>query len=148
MIATPVHAMPSDVAAVFTRFPPRVRDTLEKVRELIFDTARESSTIGPITETLKWGEPAYLAQATGSGSTIRLGWPKDSPAHATVYFNCKTNLVPTFREVFPRQFTYSGDRALLLVLDKPLDNEALSACLRMALTYHVSKSHRGAGRLR
>ena len=26
---------------------------------------------GPLTETLKWGEPAYLTEATGSGSTGR-----------------------------------------------------------------------------
>jgi hypothetical protein len=62
------------VAAAFSIFPAGVRARLLEVRELIFETAADIKGVGPLTETLKWGEPAYLTQATGSGSTIRLGW--------------------------------------------------------------------------
>jgi hypothetical protein len=142
MTATLSNAMPPNVAAVFAQFPAPVRQRLGQVRALIFQVANESPTVGPLTETLKWGEPAYLTEATGSGSTIRLGWPKTSPAHAAVYFNCKTTLVPIFREMFPREFAFSGNRAILLAADKAFEDDALSLCLRMALTYHAAKNPR------
>ena len=82
--------MQADVAAAFAAFPERVRARLLEVRDLVFETAADLEDVGPLTETLKWGEPAYLTEATGSGSTIRLGWPKARPSHAAVYFNCKT----------------------------------------------------------
>ena len=64
--------MPADVAAAFSGFPASVRARLLEVRDLIFETAVAIEGVGPLTETLKWGEPAYLTLATGSGSTIRL----------------------------------------------------------------------------
>ncbi len=70
--------MPADVAAVFAGFPERVRRRLLEVRDLIFETAADIEGVGPLTETLKWGEPAYLTGATGSGTTIRLGWFRSS----------------------------------------------------------------------
>ncbi len=63
--------MPAGVAAAFSVFPDRVRARLLEVRDLIFETAASAGGVGPLTETLKWGEPAYLTEATGSGSTIR-----------------------------------------------------------------------------
>jgi hypothetical protein len=70
--------IPPDVANVLNGFPTPVRGRLLEVRSLIFDIAATSAGVGPLTETLKWGEPAYLTAATGSGSTIRLGWSKSS----------------------------------------------------------------------
>ncbi len=140
MIPTINKAMPINVAAAFTKFPLPVRQRLEWVRALIFTIASESECIGPLTETLKWGDPAYLTEVTGSGSTIRLGWPKISPDHAAVYFNCKTILVQTFREKFPSGFGYSDNRAILLAIDKPMNEDALSLCVQMALTYHIARN--------
>lgn len=148
MIPAVNQAMPNVVANAFTKFPLPVRQRLERVRELIFSTASQDHCIGPLTETLKWGEPAYLTDVTGSGSTIRLGWPTSSPAYAAVYFSCKTNLVQTFREIFPRSFEYSGNRAILLPIEKPMDQDALAFCIRMALTYHITKNRRKPGGMR
>ena len=69
--------MPADVAAVFSGFPERVRRRLLEVRDLIFETAADIEGVGPLTETLKWGEPAYLTRATGSGSTF--DWAGSGP---------------------------------------------------------------------
>jgi hypothetical protein len=128
--------MPADVAAVFSAFPAHVRARLLEVRELIFETAANIEGVGPLTETLKWGEPAYLTQATGSGSTIRLGWFRSSARDCAVLFNCRTTLVDDFRSQFPDVFAYEKNRAILLDAGKKLPEAPLSACLKMALTYH------------
>jgi hypothetical protein len=128
-------AMPPDVAGAFAAFPPAVRTRLRALRSLIFRVARNTGGVGPLTETLKWGEPAYLTAATKSGSTVRLGWPKAAPDYAAVYFICHTHLVSTFRDLWPDAFRYDGDRAILLPLEGAIPDE-LALCLGMALTYH------------
>jgi hypothetical protein len=128
--------MPAEVAAVFSAFPASVRAPLLEVRSLIFETAAAIESVGPLTETLKWGEPAYLTEATGSGSTIRLGWFRFSERECAVLFNCRTTLVDDFRSRFPDVFAYQKNRAILLDARKPLPQAPLSACLGMALTYH------------
>jgi len=128
--------MPADVAAAFSAFPADVRARLLEVRDLIFETAAAIERVGPLTETLKWGEPAYLTQATGSGSTIRLGWFRSSERACAVLFNCRTTLIDDFRSQFPDVFAYEKNRAILLDANKPLPEAPLSTCLGMALTYH------------
>jgi len=128
-------AIPEAVAAAFDAFPASLRTRLLEIRALILATAAETSGVGPLTETLKWGEPAYLTEASGSGSTIRLGWPKPHGQTCAVYFNCQTTLIDSFRAHFGETFTYQGNRALLLDVDKRLP-APLAICLAMALTYH------------
>jgi hypothetical protein len=128
--------MPADVAAAFAAFPAGVRARLLEVRDLIFETANVIGTVGPLTESLKWGEPAYLTQATGSGTTVRLGRSRSSEREWAVLFNCRTTLVDDFRERFPDVFAYEKSRAILLDAGKPLPKAPLSTCLGMALTYH------------
>ncbi len=128
--------MPAEVAAAFSAFPERVRARLLEVRELIFETAADIKGVGPLTETLKWGEPAYLTQATGSGSTVRLGWLRSSERACAVLFNCRTTLIDDFRDQFSDVFAYEKNRALLLDAGKPLPEAPLRSCLGMALTYH------------
>jgi hypothetical protein len=129
------------VEVVFARYPADVRERLTAVRALIFETAATTAGVGPLTETLKWGEPAYLTEASKSGSTIRLGWKP--PGICAVYFNCKTTLVESFRAAFPEAFAFEGDRALLIGPDGPLPRAPLAQCLALALTYH-SRKHAAA----
>lgn len=126
----------ADVAAAFSALPAGVRRRLLEVRELIFETAARLEGVGPLTETLKWGEPAYLTEVTGSGSTIRLGWSRSAERDCAVLFNCRTTLVDDFRERFPGVFAYEKNRAILLDAREPLPQIPLSTCLGMALTYH------------
>jgi Domain of unknown function (DU1801) len=128
--------MPADVAAAFAAFPVQVRVRLLEVRDLIFETAAGIKGVGPLTESLKWGEPAYLTEATGSGSTIRLGWFRSSERQCAVLLNCRTTLVDDFRSQCPDVFAYEKNRAILLDAGKPLPESPLATCLRMALTYH------------
>ncbi len=129
-------ACPANVAAAYDSYPSTARDALLHVRTLIFQTAAQNPVIGTLTETLKWGQPSYLTEATKSGSTIRLGHAQDCCA---IYLNCKTTLVDTMREIYPDTFTYQGTRAVLFPLDQPLPNDALAHCIEMALTYHRNK---------
>ena len=132
-----MQPMPQDVQAAFDAFPPEVRHRLADIRATIFDVAGEDPRIGPVTETLKWGEPAYLTEATGSGSTIRLGWPRRAPDHAAIYFICRTTLVDDFRERFGGTFQYEGTRAVLLPVGREIARPEIGTMLSMALTYHL-----------
>lgn len=128
--------IPAEVAAALAAYRKPVRRRLLEVRALIFATAAETAGVGPLTETLRWGEPAYLTEATGSGSTIRLGQAKSLEGVGAVLFNCNTTLVETFRAQFPDAFSYQGNRAILLDPSIPLPAAPLATCLAMALTYH------------
>ncbi len=134
--APALPVIPTEVASAFAAFPEPVRAQLLEVRRLIFAKAAEIGGVDPLTETLKWGEPAYLTETTHSGSTIRLGLPKSPESMGAVLFNCSTTLVETFRAQFPEAFVFQGNRAILLDPSAPLPTEQLSMCLATALTYH------------
>ena len=53
-----------------------------------------------------------------------------------MYFNCQTNLVETFRSLFPREFSYEGNRAIVFKDSEPVPTDALAFCVAAALTYH------------
>ena len=133
-----VPSPPREVSRAFGALPAPIGKRLLQVRELIFAAAAAHDDVGSLTETLKWGEPAYLTDETGSGSTIRLGRLKDSD-QAAILFNCKTTLVDTFRERFPDRFEYRQTRALLLPVAGKLPERELAVCLSLALTYHVDR---------
>jgi hypothetical protein len=126
------------VSRAFAALPPPISQRLLQVRELIFATAAAQDGVGRLTETLKWGEPSYLTEETGSGSTIRLGQVKDCE-HAAILFNCRTTLIDTFRERFPDRFEYRQTRALLLPVAGKLAKRELGVCLSLALTYHLDR---------
>lgn len=134
--------MPANVAAAFEAFPMPVRERLLEIRRLIFQTADRIDSVGPLTETLKWGEPAYLTEASGSGTTIRLGWHRASDQECAVLFNCKTTLIKTFRMQFADLFEYQGNRAILIRSSAPFPETPLVLCLGMALTYHQKQFRR------
>jgi hypothetical protein len=131
--------IPADVAAAFGAFPQRVRARLLEARDLIFATAADIEGVGPLKETLKWGEPTYLTEASRSGSTIRLGWLRSSERECAILFNCRTTLVDDFRERFPDAFAYEKNRAILLDTREPPPLAPLATCLAMALTYHLRR---------
>ena len=130
------------VEQAFATFPPAARRRLLAVRATIFSVAVATEGVGEITETLKWGEPAYLTAKSRSGSTIRLGCPRAQPGHCALYFNCNTNLVETFRSLFPNELQFQGNRAIVLAPDARIDKQALALCIGAALTYHRDKTKR------
>jgi Domain of unknown function (DU1801) len=130
------------VAQAFDSYPTPMRHKLLAMRELIFQTAASTQGVGELDETLKWGEPAYLTSKCKSGSTIRLGWKKAKPVQVAMYFNCQTTLIETFRTLFPADFRYEGNRALIFDEATPVPTHALRLCIAAALTYHSTRRQR------
>ena len=128
------------VAQVFDSYPPALRTRLLALRALIFEVAASTPGVGELEETLKWGEPAYLTTQSKSGSTLRIAWQPKAPEHYAMYFHCQTSLVETFRTVFPHDFRYEGNRAIVFHRDDALATDALAFCIGAALTYHRSRT--------
>ncbi len=129
----------SAVADVFYSYPAPVRRRLLALRQLVFDTAASTPGVGALEETLKWSEPAYLTTQSKSGSTVRMAWKPKQPRHYAMYFNCQTTLVETFRTLFPKDFEFEGNRAIVFDAEKSIDAEAVIFCIAAALTYHRKK---------
>ena len=123
---------------MFDACPAPARTKLRALRRLILDTARATKGVGRIEEALKWGQPSYLTAETGSGSTIRIDRVKSADDQVAVFFHCQTNLVETFRELYP-ELSYSGNRAILLDATGKLPEAELRHCVALALTYHLRK---------
>lgn len=125
------QTLPADVQAAYEQVPEADRAILTMARARIFECAK-AADVGPLTETLKWGQPAYLTGQTKAGSTIRLGLHQAAPA---AFFTCSSSLVDSFRADFPDALTYHGNRAITLRTPFPPE---LDLCFDRALTYHRS----------
>jgi Domain of unknown function (DU1801) len=141
------RAAPSDpkVAAAFSSYPKRLQMKLLALRQLILDTAKATDGVGVLEETLKWGQVSFLTSESKSGSTIRIDQVKSESDKYALYFHCQTNLVGTFRELYP-SLTYGGNRCILLDASQALPKDALRHCVALALTYHLGKRKDGRKR--
>ncbi len=126
-----------EVKTKFAGYPAPVRKKLQNLRKLILDTAAEISEIQELKETLKWGEPSYIAK---KGSTIRIDWKEKSPEQYAIYFKCTSLLVSSFRAVYPSTFGYEKNRAIVFSMDEIIPEAALKNCIAAALQYHKVKS--------
>lgn len=127
-----------DISAAYDAFPIAARDRLLEIRALIL-AAAEATETAPLTEALKWGQPAYLP-ARKHGTTIRLGLA--NPETCALYVHCQTTLVDSYRQLFPTEFQYQTTRAVLIPTSGGYAAEALQQIAAMALTYHRDKASR------
>lgn len=127
--------MQDSVKQKFMTYPESIAVVLHEIRDLIFQVAAQDG-ITTVEETLKWGEPSYIAK---SGSTIRFDYKEKAPQQFCIYFNCKTKLIDTFKELYGDTFVYQGNRALVFELDQALPNKELAHCLSLALRYKKIK---------
>ncbi len=100
----------SDVINKYDSYPSDIRVRLLELRELIYEVANDEESIGAIEETLKWNEPSYISK---NGSTLRIDWKRSKPNQYSMYFNCKTRLVETFRELLSDRFQFEGNREIV-----------------------------------
>lgn len=128
-MATPPFTDPG-VEAAFAAFPPAVRERLLALRTLIHETAD-----GPLTESLKWGQPAWCPATGKAGTTVRLGVPKGAGDGYALYVPCSTTLIETFRDLYGKVMRFEGRRAILMSPADIPPREALAHCIRLALTY-------------
>lgn len=126
------------VKNVFWEADKEVRVKLLFLRELIFKTSKELKEVGEIEESLKWGEPSYVPIKPKVGSPIRINKIKNSNQYA-MFFNCNSNLVPTYKQIYPKTFNYGGNRSIIFNLKDEIPVKELSHCISLALTYHINK---------
>ena len=133
---TPFQSL--QVAEKFASYPVDARKALLALREIAWETARSLPAVGEIEETLKWGEPAY-GTPSKAGSTFRMDWKAKAPGRYALYFNCQTDLVDTFKTLFPNDFVFEGNRALVFRLGEAIPADSVAFCMAAAFTYHLKK---------
>ncbi len=124
------------VKDVFNNYPKSVQSQLLHLRELILKVASEINGLEQLEETLKWGEPSYLAKY---GSTVRIDWKEKNPEQFEIYFKCTSRLVSTFKTIYKDKFEFEGNRAIIFKLNDKIPEAALKHCISLALTYHKIK---------
>ena len=95
---------------------------------------------GGLVETTKWGQVSFLPARARIGTTVRVD--QHDEQHVALYVHCQTNLVDTFRAMFP-ELSYSGNRAVLFEISKPLPENEIKVCVEAALLYHLNKRKAG-----
>ncbi|PML76184.1 DUF1801 domain-containing protein [Enterovibrio norvegicus] len=115
-------------------YPDDVRAHFSAVEALIYEVAE--SLDKSVEESVKWGEASYLVKG---GTAIRIDWKTRSPESLCLFFNCKTLLIDTFREVLPDAFEYQGNRELRFPVHSPLPVEPLRICIAAAMCYQTRK---------
>ncbi len=127
--------MDLSVQQKFSTYPEDVAALLNSIRDLILHVAQQDG-ISDITETLKWGEPSYVSKI---GSTIRMDWKAKYPDQYCIYFNCKTSLIETFKEIYGDTFTYEGNRAIVFEITQVVPYKELAHCISLSLRYKKIK---------
>lgn len=123
------------VAAAFDALDAGARPGLMDLRALIFDVASDTPQAGAVEEALRWGQPAYLTPSTKSGSTVRLGVPKQGGF--ALFVHCQTSLIPDYITAFPGQDRIEGTRAILFDSPDQIDPLRHGWLIHRALTYHL-----------
>ena len=131
-----------EIHAVFDTCPSKLKLNLLALRNFIFEVAAETSGVGQIEETLKWGQPSYLTPETKSGSTIRIGPVRGCDTRFALYVHCQTDLIATFKDYYGDTFVYEGKRAVVFDVNEEFPEPALRHCISMALTYHLDRKKR------
>jgi len=126
----------SKVEEVFKNYPTKVRKQMKDLRKLVLNVAKELDEVAYLEETLKWGEPSYLAK---KGSTIRMDWKAKKPDQYAMYFKCTSKLVESFRKVYGDTFNYEKNRAIVFKLDDKIPEKELKNCIKAGLRYHKVK---------
>lgn len=126
------------VAHAIAACPEAAQARLADIRALIFETAARHDEIGPLTETLKWGEPSYAPKRPRIGTALRLGWDAAGEA-VRLFVHCQTRVAEDWRAQYDGQLDIIGNRELRLPVAATLPRDALAHCIAMALTYHLRK---------
>ena len=133
------RSLPDAVSAAYGAYPAPQRKALLGLREIILDVGEAMPGVGPVEEVLRWGQPSFVTPRTRAASTVRIDAVKGSTERYALYFICHTGLVDRFKELYPAEFTYEGNRALVFTVGETLPKAALRHCIGMALTYHLGK---------
>lgn len=123
------------VKAAYDAFPAGAREMTLTLRDLIFSVASDNPQVGEIEETLKWGQPSYLTPQTKSGSTLRIGVPKQGGA--ALFAHCATDIISTYASTFPGSDRIEGNRAVIFTTADDIVPMRLRLLIYHGLTYHL-----------
>ena len=130
--------MVPQVKAAFDAFPPPARPGLDLLRTLIFARAAEFPNIGPLTEDLRWGQPAYLTPDTGAACSLRIGIAPGGDV--ALFVHCKTGLIQSFAAGPGAALRIQGTRAVMFKSATDIPAPAILLLIGQALTYHLAKT--------
>lgn len=129
--------VPKQTRDALSDLPDDLNGKLMALRKLILQTATENPAIGPLEETLKWGEPSFLTSATKSGTTIRINRHNKDDSQYAMYVHCQTDLLDRYRQLYGDILTLDGNRAVVFNVAEEPPLDAVKHCIAMALTYHL-----------
>lgn len=129
---------PSEILNRTATWPENAQTCFAQLRGIVHDVATQAD-IGPLDESLKWGQPAWRPKRARTGSTLRVDWSPETPNRLLAFVDCKTDLAAQMDNRFPKQFHNDGRRALGFDLNAPLDEDAVWHLAHITLTYHRSK---------
>ena len=113
---------------------------IETARRLIAQAARETEGVGPLVESVKWGEPSFAPARRNIGSSVRIR--RRANGDVALMFICHTGLVDGFRALYGDRLLLEGNRAIVLKTGQDYDAAAVKHCIALALTYHRRKRAR------
>lgn len=116
------------VKAVFSKYPDSVQSKMLNLRRLVLEVGEEIG-LSSMEETLKWGEPSYLAK---KGSTIRMDWKEKAPEQYAMYFKCTSKLVSSFQFAYNDIFSFAGTRAIVFKLDGKVPESEHQGCVDLS----------------
>ena len=121
----------------YKTYPPIVKQKMLNFRELILEVIEKNPDIDFTGEALKWDEPSFLTKS--SGSTLRIDWKKKSPEHVSIFVNCQTKLISIFRELYPDDFEYVGNREVRLPIKRKYSKVKVKKLIELVLKYNLIK---------
>ena len=123
------------------RIPRELIPLADKIRSLIFSSARELE-LDYLSLTTKWGEASFVSS---KGVTIRLAAYKHQQGALGVFFPCSSTMIQNCKELFPEEFEYEKQRAIILSKEGKLNTLTLELVIRAALNYHRVKQEPNLG---
>lgn len=132
---------PSEILDHTATWPDSAQSCFAQLRGIVHDVAAQAD-VGPLDESLKWGQPAWRPKRPRTGSTLRIDWSPATPNRLLAFVDCKTDLAAQMDNRYPQQFHNDGRRALGFDLDAPLDRDAVWHLAHITLTYHRTKRQR------
>jgi hypothetical protein len=112
-------------------------DRFKALKALIREAAREVPDIGPLEESMKWGQPSFAPAKANIGSSVRIE-ARAGGDHALMFI-CTTGLVEEFRTLYTGSLTFEGNRAIVIPAEDLPDPDALKHCIQLALTHKLRK---------
>lgn len=109
----------------------------EAIKSLIFEASAQRPEIGPLEESVKWGQTSFAPKKAGIGSSVRIEARQDG-SHALMFI-CTTGLVEHFVEMYGPALPVEGKRAILMPHNNWPQRDMLKHCIQMALTHKLAK---------